>query len=92
MERESFAGAGRGGQKPGQAGDPPRYASPVVILVDGRLREEASRFKLVFACPSCAWLDDAGACALGYPNADHLDTRLDEGRREVIFCKAFELA
>jgi hypothetical protein len=63
----------------------------VITLVDQQLREEASRFKLAFACPSCAWLDDAGACALGYPNADHLDARLDESRREVIFCKAFEL-
>jgi hypothetical protein len=63
----------------------------VITLVDPQLREEASRFKLVFACPSCAWLDEAGACALGYPNADHLDARLDESRREVIFCKAFEL-
>jgi hypothetical protein len=70
----------------------PRYAARVIIVVDERLREEASRFKLVFACPSCAWLDEAGACALGYPNADHLDARLDESRREVIFCKAFEVA
>jgi hypothetical protein len=63
----------------------------VITLVDEQLREEARRFKLAFACPSCAWLDESGACALGYPNADHLDDKLDEGRREVIFCKAFEL-
>jgi hypothetical protein len=64
----------------------------VVIVVDDRLREEARRFKLAFACVSCAWLDKAGACALGYPNADHLDANLDGSRREVIFCKTFELA
>jgi hypothetical protein len=63
----------------------------VITLVDDRLCEESRRFKLVFACPSCAWLDSSGACALGYPNADHLDPRLDESRRQVIFCKTFEL-
>ena len=68
------------------------YAASVIILVDERLRAEARKFRLAFACPSCAWLDEAGACALGYPNADHLDAKLDESRREVIFCKAFELA
>jgi len=64
----------------------------VITVVDERLREEARRFHLAFACPSCAWLDEKGACALGYPNAEHLDARLDEGRSKVVFCKEFELA
>jgi hypothetical protein len=68
------------------------YAASVIVLVDEQLRDEARRYNLVFACGSCTWLDRVGACALGYPNADHLDANLDESRREVIFCKTFELA
>jgi hypothetical protein len=64
----------------------------VISRVDDQLRDEARRFKLVFACPSCVWFEvDGRACALGFPNADHVDERL-EGRESVIFCKAFELA
>jgi hypothetical protein len=63
----------------------------VIVVVDERLRDEARRFKLAFGCPSCAWIDEQGQCALGFPNEDHRDEEL-EGRRELIFCKAFELA
>lgn len=69
----------------------------MIHRVDARLREEARRFRLVFACPDCAAFDpgapERGAaprCAFGFPVAPHLDPDLD-GRDEVIFCKAFEL-
>ncbi|WP_437525820.1 hypothetical protein WME79_39690 [Sorangium sp. So ce726] len=73
--------------------------------LDDRLREEAQRYRLVFACPDCASFDpvapdpdEAGAgppgrgprCSLGYPVAPHLSTSLED-RDEIIFCKAFEL-
>ncbi|XXX75048.1 hypothetical protein WMF30_46080 [Sorangium sp. So ce134] len=73
--------------------------------LDERLREEARRYRLVFACPDCASFDPAeserdggGAapagcaprCSLGYPVAPHLSPSLDD-RDEIIFCKAFEL-
>jgi hypothetical protein len=63
----------------------------VIVRVDARLREEAARAKLVFACPSCAQFDpESRSCTLGYPNADHIDPSLDD-REEIVFCKAFEL-
>jgi hypothetical protein len=64
----------------------------VISPVDDRLRDEARRFRLVFACPSCIWFDDGPrSCALGFPNEEHLDDQLDV-RASVVFCKAFELA
>jgi hypothetical protein len=58
--------------------------------IDPKLREEARRFRLVFACPDCASFDEGeGVCSLGYPNEPHRDPSL-EGRAEVTFCKAFE--
>ena len=63
----------------------------MIHLVDDRLREEARRFELRFACPDCASFDDeARACSLGFPSEPHEDPQI-EGRREVIFCKSFEL-
>ncbi|AGP40590.1 hypothetical protein BE04_30445 [Sorangium cellulosum] len=74
--------------------------------LDERLREEARRYRLVFACPDCASFDPAeterdeaggapagGAprCSLGYPVAPHLSPSLGDDRDEIIFCKAFEL-
>ncbi len=63
----------------------------MIHRIDARLRDEARRFHLVFACPDCASFDpDGDRCSLGYPNAVHLDPDL-EGRDEITFCKAFEL-
>jgi hypothetical protein len=63
----------------------------VIHVVDDRLREEAVRFDLRFACPDCASFDDEDrSCSLRFPPEPHLDPRI-EGRREVVFCKAFEL-
>jgi len=65
----------------------------MIHRVDDRLREEARRFRLVFACPDCAAFDPAppaSRCSLGFPVEPHADPSLD-GRDEVIFCKAFEL-
>ena len=74
----------------------------MIHRVDERLRDEARRFRLVFACPDCASFDPGSAdhdggrspgegerCSLGYPHEPHRDPSL-EGRAEVVFCKAFE--
>ncbi|MFS8067359.1 MAG: hypothetical protein ACMG6S_13445, partial [Byssovorax sp.] len=69
---------------------PPRFT--MIHRVDDRLREEARRYRLVFACPDCVSFDpEGGGCSLGFPNEMHRDPSLEE-RSEVIFCKAFELA
>jgi acetone carboxylase gamma subunit len=63
----------------------------VITAVDDRLRDEARRFALRFACPDCASFDDeARRCSLTFPVDAHIDPDL-EGRSEVVFCKAFEL-
>jgi hypothetical protein len=57
-------------------------------LVDARLREEAARFSLRFACEDCAHFDEAAArCAHGYPPAPRRGA-LDGD--ELSFCKEFE--
>jgi hypothetical protein len=64
----------------------------MIHAVDERLRDEARRFKLVFACPDCAQFDPEGdRCSLGYPIAPHQSRSLEEARVEVTFCKTFEL-
>jgi hypothetical protein len=65
----------------------------MIHRVDDKLRDEARRFRLVFACPDCASFDEDAAgerCSLGFPHGPHRDPDL-EGRDEVVFCKAFEL-
>lgn len=63
----------------------------MIHTVDARLREEARRFDLRFACTDCASFDEEGRrCSLGFPIEPHEDPRI-EGRAEVVFCKAFEL-
>ncbi|HEY8088022.1 MAG TPA: hypothetical protein VIF09_09255 [Polyangiaceae bacterium] len=58
--------------------------------VDDRLRDEARRFALRFACDDCAHFDPARArCSLGYPAAPRRDALT---RAEVELCKSFELA
>ncbi len=75
----------------------------MIHVIDEQLRDEARRFRLVFACPECASFDPGddpgdgggalpipgGRCSLGFPNEVHRDARL-EGRDHVVFCKAFE--
>lgn len=64
----------------------------MITVVDDRLREEARRYRLVFACPDCVSFEPhGGGCSLGFPNEMHRDPSLD-ARDEVVFCKAFELA
>lgn len=59
--------------------------------IDERLRDEARRFHLVFACPDCASYDpDGDRCSLGFPHEPHRDPDLG-ARDEVVFCKTFEL-
>jgi hypothetical protein len=56
---------------------------------DDRLRAEAARFALRFACEDCAHFDDAkGACLHGYPPSPR---RAELLRDEIVFCKEFEL-
>lgn len=64
----------------------------MIHLVDVRLRDEARRFRLLFACPDCVAYDpDGDRCSLGFPHEMHKDRSLEE-RVELIFCKAFELS
>lgn len=61
-------------------------------LVDERLRSEALTYELRYACEHCAHFEAAsGACAEGYPNASHRDTRI-ESAPSLEFCKSFELS
>jgi hypothetical protein len=60
--------------------------------VDDRLRREAARFSLRFACDDCAHFDAdvaGGRCSLGYPAAPRRES-LDAPDLEL--CKSFELA
>lgn len=60
-----------------------------------RLRQEAARVDLRWACEECAhFAPEAAACAHRYPVTTHLRAALerDEGRTEDLFCKEFELA
>ena len=59
-------------------------------VVDARLRSEATRYHLRFACEDCVELDTTtDRCALGYPTSPR---RRDLEGEVVEFCKAFELA
>jgi hypothetical protein len=63
----------------------------MIHRVDEQLRDEARRFRLVFACGDCAQFDpEDERCSLGFPHAPHQDADLD-ARDEVVFCKTFEL-
>ncbi|MEZ4371140.1 MAG: hypothetical protein R3B07_09955 [Polyangiaceae bacterium] len=61
--------------------------------VDHQLLDEAERFQLRFACESCCYFAPSSgdlACALGYPNSEHLEQPREVGS-ELVFCKEFEL-
>lgn len=64
-------------------------------IVDERLRFEARKFRLRFACEDCAHFDPSasdearGGCSQGFPADEHRDPSLD-GRQDVVFCKMFE--
>jgi hypothetical protein len=61
----------------------------VRTAVDARLRAEAARFSLRFACDDCAHFDPpAQACSLGYPAAPR---RADLLRPHLELCKEFDL-
>jgi hypothetical protein len=63
----------------------------MITTVDERLRREAGRFSLRFACEDCAHFDQPrAACAHGYPTEAHRAVDLAE-RAELVFCKEFEL-
>ncbi len=55
----------------------------MIHRVDERLRDEAQRFRLVFACPDCASFDPGRRprCSLGFPDEPHSDAALDARRR-----------
>jgi hypothetical protein len=62
----------------------------VKTRVDARLREEAERFRLRFACDDCAHFDaPAARCSLEYPAAPRRDAL---ERPDLELCKSFELA
>jgi len=59
--------------------------------VDTRLVEEATKYRLRFACPDCAHFQpETRACSFGYPTEPHLVSEL-ESRSVILFCKSFEL-
>ncbi len=62
-------------------------------LVDARLRDEARRFALRFACEDCAHFEGS-QCSLAYPAAPRREAlEGNGGRPETIeFCKSFEIA
>ena len=59
--------------------------------VDARLRGEAARFSLRFACEDCVQFDHdrAPSCAHGWPVRLRRSSMDDES---LCFCKEFELA
>ena len=60
--------------------------------VDVRFQAEARAYALAFTCEACAGFDpEQLVCAYGYPTACHRQAPLELGR-ELVFCKAFELA
>jgi hypothetical protein len=61
----------------------------VKTAVDERLRAEAARFSLRFACDDCAHFDgQAARCSLSYPAAPRRDALAHD---LIELCKAFEL-
>ncbi len=57
--------------------------------VTPQLKQEARRFRLQFACPHCAYYDEArDCCSEGYPHQEHRDPDLKAP--EILFCKLFE--
>ncbi|HEX8790954.1 MAG TPA: hypothetical protein VF765_08370 [Polyangiaceae bacterium] len=58
-------------------------------LVDARLREEAARYALRFACEDCAhFAPDSDRCSLEYPASPRRDALLAP---QLELCKEFEL-
>ena len=69
------------------------YPNVIVLMitaVDTRLREEADRYQLRFACEHCAHRDAGGECSLGYPAEPRRADALQR-QDQVRFCKTFEL-
>jgi len=59
-------------------------------VADARLRSEATRFHLRFACEDCAQFSaETGRCAHGYPPGPK---RHEMAGDSLAFCKEFELA
>jgi hypothetical protein len=59
--------------------------------VDDKLTSEILRYKLVYTCDRCAQHDPEGdRCTLGIPRDQRPIADLS-GRREMAFCKSFEL-
>jgi hypothetical protein len=67
-------------------------------VVDSRLREQARRFELRFACDDCVHFQpsdgpsfsSSSGCSLAYPAAPRRDALTAQPSLE--FCKSFELA
>jgi hypothetical protein len=67
----------------------------VIDPARARLRLEAARVDLRWACEDCAhFAPEAAACAHRYPVTTHRRGAMElaEGRAEDLFCKEFELA
>lgn len=54
--------------------------------------DEWTRYGFRFCCEDCAHRAGDGSCAHGWPQHDHLlSTYQDPSRRELVFCKEFQL-
>ncbi|MDQ3034552.1 MAG: hypothetical protein M3Y87_19240 [Myxococcota bacterium] len=63
------------------------------LEVDQRFRDERQRYALRLYCEDCALFDEAlGACAHGFPTAEHRRPEGPADDARVVFCKDFELA
>lgn len=60
--------------------------------VDGQLRGEARKYRLLFGCEDCAhFAPDTRSCSNGFPTSAHLEVDLERAE-SLEFCKAFEVA
>jgi hypothetical protein len=56
-------------------------------------REQCERYRFRFCCEDCTYFDrERQRCVHGWPETQHrLATYREEGCRELVFCKEFEL-
>ena len=64
------------------------------LVLPAEFWDEAERFAFRFCCEDCCYFDrQKERCVHGWPAADHRQATYDDraSRRELVFCKEFEL-